>query len=443
MPSPITVTSYTLSGSGVRYNPPPDSLPRWMGAWTNQNSPLRGIHWGGIGYWTTDLHQKTSDYYRASWWGAECSPYRMYVSAYTWTKPYIPQVVMVGVGREQPAALVYEVQDPGSFLYELRYPVMYVSETGALHFRNLANVQTTIQALSGYVDLGTTLTSDPRLPDTPIILTNQWGDDEVVDHTDYRWTTGNRLYVGENLVYTCTWTSSALHYAWVAGTTTYLTVDGNRITLTDSYIPGAWDVRAEVLGIVRRERETNISLKHKVQAQACCSRPEVLISNALGQSVSWYWNPQNTLNLNASGITKVEIPEFEDYEYRTEYLVKDGTEFRFLATPQSSGLTHVYLNQVLVDSTQYTITGNTLIPGNSKLRNAGQGQVYAQYKVAHFTIPTSGAYVTSLVTNLCVPNTYYVWGARKVSMRNIKPRIKTWNWNREVRGVQGLANFEQ
>lgn len=441
MPSPITITSYSASGSGIRHNPPAPWLPRWFNAWTDQDSTLRNLQWASTGYWAQDLSQQTGDYYQAHFWGAECTPHTAYVSNYQWSKKYVPTCTLAGslVRYQTPTTLVYAADTLGSFLYEAKNPVMYVDENGVLWFRNLANVQTTIQAVSGYLDI-TPVVADTRIPDTPLIITNQWGDDQYVDNVSYS-LAGNRLFVGENLVYTVTWTSSALHSTWLSGTS-YVTVDGVKLSLSDYSIPNVWDARAGVLGIVRRERETNVSVKRKIQHISFCSKPEIMISAALGQSVSWYWNPTNTLNLQGSSITAIEIPEYDDYEYRTETLVQDGSVFRSLYIP-ASGLTQVYFNQLLVPSSEYAVTGGVFMPLVSRLKDAGQGSVYANYKVLHFTTSVSGYYVMSVVPGNSMPQSVYAFGSRKVKVQNKSKRVRVWKWNSESPTNRGAATFEQ
>lgn len=441
MPSPITITSYTASGSGIRHNPPSPWLPRWFNAWNSQDSPLRNLQWASTGYWAENLSHQTEDYYRAHFFGAECTPRLAYVSTYTWTKQYVPSCTLAGsvVNFTTPSSIVYVADTLGSFLYEAKYPVGYVDGDGVLWFRNLANVQTNIQASSGYLNLSA-ITALPRLPDTPVIITNQWGDDVYVDNTDYS-LSGSRLYVGENILYTVTWTASSLHNTWVNGTS-YVTVDSNILRLTDCSIPNVWDTKAAVYGISRRERENNVHLKKRLQHLAFCSKPEILISAELGQSVSWYWNPTNTLSLVGSSITAVEIPQYPDYEYRTETLYQDGSVFRSLYIP-ASGLTHVFFNQLLVPSTEYQVTGGVFMPLTSRFKDAGQGSVYANYKVVHFTTSSSGYYIMSVATANSMPQSLYAFGSRKVRVQNTTKRVRTWRWNSESPTNRGAATFEQ
>lgn len=411
--------------------------PRWLNAYYDQSDALRKILFAGCTYHLDKASYHFQAYTRSSFYGYEGESRAGYLAKYHFPSDYVPPVVLVCADPQLITTTVYEADTWGSFMYEELHPVFYRDPQGALYFKNLNVVHYQVTAVSGYIDLSTQLAQHPRVADSPIILANGWDDRQIIDPIDTR-LNNTTLKVIQEGVYDVYWHSTRLHTALMAASA-YITIGGEQVTLVSHTLENSWDVGGRNPGLYRWDREANNEFKTRLQHYALSSKPETQISSVLGESRTIVWSPQSSWSLAGSGSIRLEPLGLQQYEYREEFPILFNSVFLLSQTP--SGVVQVFYNLQAVDSSEYSITGNVLMPLTTRLQEARQGQILVRYRVINYTMQTSGWYITTIGPGNYRPDLKYVMVARKVRfVRNVR-RVKTWRWGSSQQGVTGNAAF--
>jgi hypothetical protein len=329
----------------------------------------------------------------------------------------------------------------GNMLYESARPLWSFDADGSLIFKNLEVVEFSTQPTTGSINLLPMYSIHPRVEDSPLVLTNDWGDEEIIDPISTRLTADGRLLTPytENQ-FTVRYLSQRLRTALTTGSA-WITIGEERITLLPKAFINGWDELASVYGLERQNEETNTGLKRRIQHSALALSPEQLLSAALGASEVLLWATQNALNLTGSSVTSVRVVELDDAVYvQGEQPVWWGGGWQLTNVPVASSF-QLFYRDTSVLSTSYIVTGSTVVPLTLRLAQAEAHELRAAYKVQLWTATGSGLYTTGLQPQNTRPESRFVLLAKNVKIEGVEKRVRTWKWNAENEGVTGSAKF--
>lgn len=420
---------------------PMNWVPRWMEANYNTDSLLRNLYSLGIVYYNALLKETLKPEVSASFYGQVGNDRYLFLAKYSYPETYIPHITLHTSGAVS-GAVVERRDTLDSLLYEHIKPVYFKSEE-LIHFKNLDVLSFQASALSGTtLNVSSQLASYPKDADSPFILENSYGDIVVIDSASEKFKAASGLIITQlrDTSYTIHYRATSLASALV-NETSFIKIDGAITPIKLHYIENVWDKLAKNYMLTRNKRESNTSLKSKIQHLTIAKKANQKIAAMLGYTVGLVWYASGSA-VSTSGFNDWEIQDFSSKVFVKEFLTKDGSSFVFSFAP--SGHVDIICNGIVLDSSSYTISGSYLHPNTNLFKDIDTEKVEATYtniKFRNTTYPRSGG-IYSEIPDRMLHRTILV--KEEIVVKNVIKKIKDreWVWNGNLGLLTGAANFD-
>lgn len=409
-----------------QYLPRVPWIPRWLEANYSSSSTLRKFY--GITLANqNDLFHRFTQSIVPKFFGEISEERVLYFAKYIQPKSYVPTVVLASGAVEIP--LVYK-DSMGSLLSEKLSPSFTITDKG-IYFKNLAIVSYVVDGSSGYIDIAPIVAFDPPIADSLIIITDPFNDTIYLDAKDNR-IVGNKIYLGLSGTYVVSFLSD-INHANVLAEAIYLKIDGQKIFLEPSYIENTWDTFAKYNQLKRNKTETNVTLQARNHFITVANTVEERIAASLGKGVAILWGTDDTPYTLPSGTVDFNVWDQKPTVYLTEQPTKYGNNWYLLNIPD---LVEVRVNNTILQTTEYSVSGNIIISLSDRLINAHQEDVSVRYSRVVYTKSS-----TTVSQSSSLKKHFNMVCFSKVQVQEVSKRIRKWYWEKEEGITVGGSTF--
>lgn len=384
-------------------------IPRWMDPHYNEGLFTKIYHYGLV-YWNEELKRSSVV---PNFFGQTTEDRFCYSSDYI-VNESIPIVTCISSGIE---LTVRRINTWEAFLFEKIDKVFY-TDGFRLFFRNLDLETASVTAdASGYLNFPYDLDSD-----TAIILKDQYNDLIEVSQENPYWD-GRYLTSYPGDVYTAYFRTTPRINRLLSGED-YIKVGTETVKLAYYTLENSWDRLASVNGIKRNTRETNKSIKSRIQNYILSSNELCRISAELGASISFRWNTGSSFSFVGSGVTAISLFDLPKKKYVDEQVINQ----QYITS--SADYLELFSRGTVIDPSEFsTASGIINISGYESLD--------AKYIHNNYTFASSALTAFDLLQAVV-----FGTAATKVKFNSSSRTKFSWKWNRQLRGLSGLAEFD-
>lgn len=419
-------------------NLPLDYFPRWFEGYYNPDSGLRKLYWSV----SVTPMLSTLDYINresnASFYGPENQTRSAFVGLLNSTVDQAIPIATLHCNWTTSATGIMVASDYGTFLYQHCWPILFNSESGVL-FKNLEMCEHVVTATNGYIDLTPLYSQHTRIPDSPIIVLNAWGDQQLILNQSER-LTDTQLFIDDGL-YVVRYLSVENHQL-LQQATAYVTVNQNQIVLHKTDLYNSWDDLASLHGIVRLANEDNVNLKRRIQHMTLANQLTTQLAAHLDTAIAYQWATDSTLSFTSSGVTAVDILNYRKNLPVLEQLYKVANDWvpTFNMVPN---LLNIFYNDTYVSQTAYTATSTAITPNIDTTMYLADNTlaVRANYIHQRYQVNRIGDYIDSLNPTDVRGDARLLVAATKIKVTNSTTKIKNWRWNRRNSSQRSTATF--
>ena len=314
---------------------------------------------------------------------------------------------------------IKQVHTLGDLLFKEHEPLWFY-DNGVLYLRNIDLIEVTQSTdADGILDLTSYFTDYPRVPDSPVWISNVYGDVVKVNPDEVSNTIVPPLDGDYRIRYSTTVAKDAL-------ITETILVDSLPVKVSQIDFPNLLDSYGETQELKRLPDEDNISFRHRCQSSSLSSDEVGRISSALGTTTTFVWEAAGYLSVPSTGAGFPNLRDLPQYVSVSEVPAKNDDTLLLSRVPY--GDTVLYFKQQIVPVESYVVTSNQLQLLGFEYVKGVQRDFVAKYTSKTFSvnISASGVLITPESVN---PTLFYGVVPSKVRIQLTTDDLLSSSWD--------------
>lgn len=412
---------------------PMNWAPRWLEAYYNSDSLLRKLYFLGSVYYKEELMELLTGNIVPGFFGKIYDDSLVFTAKYIFPERYVPHIKYF-VGSS--SGTVTLTNTYGNYVYDKVNPIACVYNE-LLWLKNLEVRIASAMATSGYLNLSTVFNQEAITLDSPVVVENSYGDQKIVDQTSINFLAGSGITGFGDGTYLVYYRSAARVSGFLDGSN-YITIDNEKVNIFPTHISNKWDEYASFMGIKRKDRESNLSLKSKAQHLTIAKRANQKIAAALGTTNGLAWTATGTI---ASGYIDWEFMDYNRFDYISELPIKVSDYFALTFIP--TGWVQLFIKGRPIESSAYQISGSFILPVSGIFQGVEDADLLINYKT-EFMASRNPVETGPIVAINKTIDSYYGIGVQSVRTISTSKKIKPeeWRWNINLGQLDGIAEFD-
>jgi hypothetical protein len=314
---------------------------------------------------------------------------------------------------------IKQVHTLGDLLFKEHEPLWFY-DNGVLYLRNIDLIQVEQTTDSdGILDLTSVFSGYPRVPDSPVWISNVYGDVTKINPDAVTNLIVPPLDGSYRIRYSTTIAKEAFDVAAVL-------VDDVPVPVSHIDFPNLLDSYGDTQQLKRLPDEDNVSFRHRCQSSSLSSDEVGRISSALGTTTTFVWEAAGYLSVPSTGAGFPNLRDLPQYVSISETPSKNDDTLFLSRIPYGNPV--LYYKQQIVPVESYQVTSSQLQLLDSEYVKGVQRDFIAKYTSKTFSvnISPSGVLITPESVN---PTLFYGVVPSKVRIELTSDDLLSSSWD--------------